>query len=298
MKHFPLIFILLSMLTFSCDTKPPPMEDKAEAPSETSTTATEAKAAITATPNNTPSEDTIENRAIARGIADNFPQDQKVEFTSAMLKPLCTNKYGCLEETIYPLGWSQDGKFAYLIEEVDEAVINLTLHFIIQDMETDEQLVKDTFKASDQADYREEKGQYTVKKVWATHQEKYNKWITEYQVSAGNGTLFYPLTETKADWPYRFTSADKKQRNDMFDLDFISEHQLRITQHGVGKKTILKHTFGKYDLALATKVIGYFKSPFEERIAVVDALEKRGYEGPPNVLKIMLVGCKLGEGFE
>jgi hypothetical protein len=275
------------------------MEDKAELPSETSATATETEAAavVATPPNNTPSENTIEKEAIAHEVIDNFPQDQKVEFTSAMLKPLCTNKYGCLKATIYPLGWSADGKFAYLIEEANEAVVNLTLHFIIQDMETDKQLIKNTFKASEQAGYREEKGLYTVKSVWAMQEEQYNRWITDHQISAGNGTVFYPLTEAKADWPYRFSSSNKMMHSDMFDLDFVSEHQLQATQQGVGKKTIFQHTFSKYDLALATQAIGYFHSPFEERIAVVDAFERRGYEGPPNVLKMMVVGCTLGEGF-
>ena len=99
----------------------------------------------------------------------------------------------------------------------------------------------------------------------------------------------------KTERPYRFKAINKMAHSDLFDLDFVSEHRLEASEEGGNKKIILKHTFGKYDLVIATQALGYFQSPFEDRVAVVDGFEKRGYEGPPNVLKLKVVGCNLSQ---
>lgn len=238
---------------------------------------------------------TDESAIQARSALDDngFPKDQMVEFTPEMLNGLCTSKYSCLEEVIYPLGWSEDGKFAYLIEEANEAVYNYTLHFIIQDTETDKQLVKETFKASEQPKYEPDDTAIDLESVWSSRKDRYNELLTEHKILVGNGTQFYGMPWVKSQRPYRFKGINKMAHSDLFDLDFVSEHRLEASEQGVGKKIILTHNFGKYDLALATEALGYFQSPFEDRIAVVDAFEKRGYEGPPNVLKLMVVGCDL-----
>lgn len=227
-----------------------------------------------------------------------FPMDQLVEFTPEMLKELCTSKYSCLEEIIYPLGWSEDGKFAYLIEEANEAVVDFTLHFIIQDTETDKELERKTYKASEQKNYEPDDANIDLQSVWEAQKETYNALLVKHNIRAGNGTQFYGLPWVESQQPYRFMSANKMAHSDLFDLDFVSEHRLQAAEQGVGQKTILKHTFGKYDMAIGTQVLGYFRSPFEDRVAVLDAFEKRGYEGPPNVLKLKIVGCNLSDGFK
>jgi hypothetical protein len=233
----------------------------------------------------------------ARSAIDDtgFPKDQMVEFTPEMLSGLCTSKYSCLEEIIYPLGWSEDGKFAYLIEEANEAVYNYTLHFIIQDTETDKQLVKETFKASDQPSYKQDDTAIDLESVWSSRKDRYSELLSQHNIRTGNGTQFYGMPWVKSQRPYRFNGINKMAHSDLFDLDFVSEHRLEASEQGGSKKIILKHTFGKYDLVIATQALGYFQSPFEDRVAVVDGFEKRGYEGPPNVLKLKVVGCDLSQ---
>ncbi|PSR12059.1 MAG: hypothetical protein DA408_07270 [Bacteroidetes bacterium] len=240
--------------------------------------------------------------AYAQSRSADFPAGEWVEFTPAVLGDLCSNKYGCLQDKLYPLGWSEDGRFAYLIERANEAVTNFTLHLIIQNTNTDQLVVEKIFKASDQKGYTEDNDQWTVSSVWKANRSAYQQLLDEHGIHLGNGTQFYPLPYQVGETTYRFSSANEKVMNDYSGKEVVSKHRLVAQAAGQGQgqrqKNILTHTFGKYDLALATRALGVFKSPYENRVAVVDAWEKRGYEGPPNVLKLLVVGCILEDGFK
>lgn len=300
---FRLMFFLLNIcLLISCSdkstnsTQKNVAEEKSELLGETPDSLAEPADEVMEIEGDPAEEPAIQARSAA--INDGFPKDQRVEFTSEMLNGLCTSKYSCLEETIYPIGWSADGKFAYLLEEANEAVVNYTLHLIVQDTKTDKQLLKDTYKASEQPNSKSEDTSIDFSIVWEENKDKYNELLLEHKISGGNGTQFYGIPWVTSQRPYRLKALNKMTHNDLFDVDVVAEHRLEISEQGVGKKVILSHTFGKYDMALATQALGYFESPFENRIAVINAYEKRGYEGPPNVLKLMIVGCDLSQGFK
>jgi len=46
----------------------------------------------------------------------------------------------------------------------------------------------------------------------------------------------------------------------------------------------------KYSSTLSNQILGYVKSPLDERIAILYAQEDRGYEGPPNVISVKFIG--------
>jgi len=50
-------------------------------------------------------------------------------------------------------------------------------------------------------------------------------------------------------------------------------------------------------MPLDMKVMGYLRSPFEPRIAVILVEVSRGYEGPPHITHINVVGASLDSGF-
>ena len=238
--------------------------------------------------------------AFAQSRSADFSPGEWVPFNTAMLGDLCSNKYGCLQDKLYPLGWSEDGRFAYLIERANEAVTNFTLRFLIQDMNTDQLVAEKNFKASEQEGYTEDNDRWTVTSVWEANRPAYQQLLDEHGIHLGTGTQFHPLPYQEGNTTYRFTSANEKVMNDYSGKEVVSKHRLvaQASVQGKGQKNILTHTFGKYDLALATRALGVFKSPYENRVAVVDAWEKRGFEGPPNVLNLLLVGCTLEGGFK
>ena len=227
----------------------------------------------------------------------NFPASAKVDFNQVNLQPLCANKYGCLQEGFYPLGWSADGKFAFLLENTNEAVQNTTVHLVIQDMESDEEVLRQTFKASEQAGYSEETDDYTAAGIWRANEADYRKLLAEHQIQLGQGITLLLPENLNADHGIQIKTEDEKKKNVLFDIMMVDTHQLYASKEGRSQKRVARQQMGKYDMVLQTKPLGYFQSPFEGRIAILDAMEKRGYEGPPNVLKLQLVGCDLDNGF-
>lgn len=231
-------------------------------------------------------------------LAENFPEDQQLEFTAEDLKGLCENKYGCEEQRITPLGWSSDGKFAYFLEEANEAVQNTTIHFIIQDLSTDKRVEQQTFKASEQPGYSEDTDNYTVLSVWQEREQPYRELLEKHKVELGQGTAFISLKDLAASIPFSFTSRDQMRNNELFAIKEVDQHRLLAKDDKGAEKRIAQQRMGTYDLILKTQPLGVFKSPFEQKVAVLEGLEKRGYEGPPNVLRLQIIGCDLTQGFE
>ncbi|MEM1216866.1 MAG: hypothetical protein AAGJ82_14325 [Bacteroidota bacterium] len=301
------IFLFFSLLcaTYACTGDAKVNRSDAAGSALPSTAPTEAAPVAEATtpPATAPDEVPVEAYATTarRPVLDWSPytvEEAKVEFGSAQLGRLCTNKFGCVQSTLYPLGWSEDGKFAYLIKKANEAVEDLHLILTIQDMESDEVLASETFKASDLPNFREEKDLYTVVKSWEYFWPTFAEQLTAHDIREGTAGKLLPLPYRTNGEIYDFQANNQEKTNDLFAVDVVDRHELIAICTDVGQKRILNHQFGKYDLALRTQALGLFRSPFEARVAVVDGWEKRGYEGPPNVLAFQLVGCKLGEGFE
>jgi hypothetical protein len=243
----------------------------------------------------TPVEEAIPQAMSASRKLTN-PINQKVEIVPEMLGLLCQNKYGCLEEVIYPIGWSEDGKFAYLIEGAYEAVNNYSLQLFIQDMKTDKIIAEKLWKASDQPGWSESKD-YDFGMAWKSQSSVFSKLLEENQIRSGDGIRFYPLPYQFDGQRYQFKNGDKMVPSDYTGDEVVGEHELLAIAPGLGQKSLGKQTFGKYDMVQQTHALGLFKSPFEDRVAVLDGAEYRGYEGPPNVLRFKLMGCKLKDGF-
>lgn len=234
--------------------------------------------------------------AMAVEVFDEIPM--AADFVDAIPKDssICNTKYGCLHQALIPIGWSEDGKFAYLLEHANEAVDNLQLDFIIQDMETDELVVKESWKAEDQPDYKEE-GQYTTSMVWEQEWDHYQEVLDYHAIEQGKGTALYELPYVYRGGVCSFTKENTMTISDYTGNEVIKAHKLYAVRTDGASKRIRSATYNKYELMLQTTVLGVFRSPYEARIAVLEGEEQRGYEGPPNVLRLQLVGCHLEEGY-
>jgi hypothetical protein len=77
----------------------------------------------------------------------------------------------------------------------------------------------------------------------------------------------------------------------------ISRVRVVVTSRQNGKKTVFDE---KYPEAkpLYVGMVGYLKSPLEPRVAVVLVEIYRGYEGPPHVGGVRIVGLSLDKSFQ
>jgi len=203
-----------------------------------------------------------------------------------------------IEAKFYPIGWSRDGKFAYAIEKPNEAADCQPAGFYIQNMVTDKMVarIEGCYETPDPD--HPDIHRYFAKKSGQIrrllHRYGIRQTITDlrsFPIGSDQRGYGVDLHARYANAPQIFGNSEKfltslrltlhKKRNYA-----IQKSKTIFTQH-------LKPTDGYYDAV----VTGYIDSPFEQRIAVILVYIQRGWEGPPNVTQIKLVGGSLVKEF-
>lgn len=86
------------------------------------------------------------------------------------------------------------------------------------------------------------------------------------------------------------------------EFSFLSEYEIQIEKSSAGHKKICSGQSDEEMPLVEIIVYGAFKSPYENRIAVLYGLKKMGKEEPywgrEDRLRLYLSGCHLGVGFK
>jgi hypothetical protein len=204
---------------------------------------------------------------------------------------------GLIPETLFPIGWSKDGKFAYYYEPVDEACGCYFAHLVIQDMRTDKVLWEFKYNQDDTYnDKGEMTGPGTMRALWRKNQKFFNEKLREHAIVAGSSVLLgktFILGDTYTG------KAHVTIGKDQYDEDRATKLSLTLTSKRRGTKTVYSNdkTKGEYNGTLDAGLLGVIKSPFENRVALVGMEINRGWEGPPHTGDILIVGADLTSGF-
>jgi len=207
-------------------------------------------------------------------------------------------EYQTLEvDGFYPIGWSRDGKFAYYIEPVDEACGCYYAELIIQDLKTDKVVWK--FK-NDPESRMDDKGEIIaddMRKLWKRNEKMFYEKLTEHGIVS---TRFELLGRSFSSGGKAFAAKMVTSKgSDEYDMDHVKTIRLELSSTALGRKTLFTKDFSA-DLLVApieSAVVGAFKSPFENRAAVVMINIQRGWEGPPHTVDIQIAGADLVKGF-
>jgi hypothetical protein len=107
--------------------------------------------------------------------------------------------------------------------------------------------------------------------------------------------------------PRTFSSAGKTytarvtapKGNDDDGLRRVRSISLELTSPALGKKTLYTANYSgnMFTSPLDAAVAGAFKSPYENRAAIVLINVQRGWEGPPHTTDIRIAGADLTSGF-
>lgn len=205
-----------------------------------------------------------------------------------------------VEADFYPLGWSKDSKFAYILVPAPQASSSAV--FRIQDMITDKILFEKR--------YREGSDGYPIDlpidlKKLTRNKGEVAHYLNKYRIKGYNDKLhWFPIKHPKKGIDYNLKTVH--EINPYFwHQQFLSRvnvdlYLYSITVDGqkkIATKTILDKKVDLQSLQYSTMVVGYLKSPFEERIAIVMIYFGRGWEGPPHATSFELVGASLSKGF-
>ncbi len=200
-----------------------------------------------------------------------------------------------LHDVIRPIGWSKDGKFAYILEPADEACGCYFFEIHIIDIKTNKTIW--TWRYSDE-NKGEKSGTTTINDVWAEQKKTFTKKLNEAKIfqlktdlklepvwnENGQAITKYELSNTLyegEDWGRMLFAASIKKLNGTPNAPTI--YQKQYATWDKERKIYVSYVRD-------SELRGYFSSPYEKRIVMLHCLRQRGWEGTPNVLRPELIG--------
>lgn len=195
-----------------------------------------------------------------------------------------------LREKFYPIGWSKDGKFAFYLEPADEACGCYFAELIIQDMRTDKILWQRSYNS-------EENAEETLKDYWKKNQKEFSRKLARYGIKAENQ---FELLSSSIEYQKDILTPEFEDNTSLDEEGAVKGNvSLRLNSKDKGKKTLYEKTYSEkdYDSFRGAEISGILRSPFEPRAAIIIVETHRGYEGPPNITRIRIVGTNLTTGF-
>ena len=192
-------------------------------------------------------------------------------------------------EKFYPIGWSKNGLFAYIVEPADEAAGLYYFKFVIKNMISDKEVY--SWKPEEEL----EKG--NIRQMWKDYATTFTCKLNEYKIIQQKDMKLLGTEFSYKDNKFKVTLENKMEPNEDFGFEVVKGTNIYIKSPQFGTKQIYSYTENEFNLCIGKIVQGVLVSPFEDRVAVLVKTEKCGYEGPPNVIEQILVGANLVESF-
>ena len=194
----------------------------------------------------------------------------------------------------YPIGWSEDNKFAYIIEPPDEATGAYFFELRIQDLVTDK--VAWQFKYNTLADTLNT--MEDIASVWKAKKRLFEQKLNEYQIIQSNTHLLksFPIRLKDFTLTTQLETTIVSKEKSKFGFAYITGIDLYAASDA-GKKHALYTKKYKESFLTSIQELGYLKNPQDPQTAIILAGIQRGWEGPPHLVNYIVVGCSLKEGF-
>jgi hypothetical protein len=200
-----------------------------------------------------------------------------------------------ITENFFPVGWSKDGKFAYYTEPGDEACGCYSGRLIILDAVNDKELWSFKYDGLDHQDKPVYRG---ITDLWRKNRKLFSDKLNQYGIipQARFSLLMFPINHAGDQLGADLKIEENKDEETRL-YSKVKKATLRINSRRGGTKIVHEENYPEYG-PLDLKVLGYLKSPHEERIAIILLEVQRGYEGPPHVTNVRVVGSSLNAGFK
>lgn len=195
-----------------------------------------------------------------------------------------------IPDRFYPIGWSKNGNFAYIIEPADEGLGNYMMGVVVVSLISDE-VIWDwyTEPGVDEELYREE--------VWKNNYDELKENLNKFGIIQSRNMELQDdyFVYDKQDFMLRI-EVERSDDNSM-GIETVSHSTIFLKSPQLGEKMVAEK-FYEESMILGQQVVGCFISPYEERIAVVVKSERWGWEGPPNIVEYEIFGSNLLTGFQ
>ncbi len=195
-----------------------------------------------------------------------------------------------IPDRFYPIGWSKNGNFAYIIEPADEALGNYMMGVVVVSLVSDE-IIWDWYTEPGVEDdlYRED--------VWKKNYDNFKENLNKYGIIQERNMKMEDayFTSKNKDFILRI-ETEKNDGNDM-GIETVSKSRIYLKSPKLGEKLVAEKNYDA-SMILGQQIVGCFISPYEDRIAIVVKSERWGYEGPPNIVEFEIFGSNLLTGFQ
>jgi len=200
-------------------------------------------------------------------------------------------------ENFYPVGWSKDGKFAYYVEPVDEACGCYFGKLVILDLKNDAVVWQFDYTSEDDGEDDSKKPK-TLAALWAANRKLFSDKLNENKIEPQRAPRVLPFPISyKTDRVTPTLRVERKGMNkDERIYGDVSHTLVQLTSRQNGKKTVLDEKYSEA-MPLYVGMLGYLRSPHEPRAAIILVEIYRGYEGPPHVGQLKIVGAALDKNF-
>ena len=187
----------------------------------------------------------------------------------------------------YPIGWSADGKFAYvsLYDDHGDAYGYINCQVVILDVRRDE--VVWSYAPAD----TENPSDTPFRKIWRQNrtliEENLNRCaIVQDSLYFQNFPIYYDSDTVNYYLDTTWVGYDRSK----YGWEYIDSLKFSLCSARQGGKVL----FDKSDIAaLGVYVPGYLKNPRGSQIVIPIIATYMGWEGPPNTTRIILLGFDL-----
>ena len=261
-----------------------------------------------------------------------FPGNpQEVVWLKRTSDPRITNKDPL---DFFPIGWSKDGNFAWVVAQPN-GMVGQYFRLVVQDTKSDqiiEDIDLDHWKSEKKDDNYElsidlnddgmidmEEGRIAdenyIKYLWDLLDLEIKEVLDRHGIVKGKKFVNYRGISTNQGKPFEieysiitkfFKESEMWGRWDSPDDKLIEEtigFEIFISNKEVSKKITSADSFNKsdgkwYEYKIDNiRFVGAFKSPFEERLAIITAFTTFDYQMDPDGDNIHVSGCSLSKGF-
>ena len=206
------------------------------------------------------------------------------------------------EQLIYPIGWSKNGNFAYVIYyDIGSACGFCPFYkLIIQSAVTDKILTENTYEAYSN---KKKSGKKEINEIWkeiiASSQKELNKYqiIQDDVFHLDKPEFIYKNISYQIKYQYR-TGSYQFQAFEAPSVEetFISKGTLTLYSSARGKKIVFRYNRKNYDTVIDAAPAGYLSSPYENRIVILFTQKYLDGDGTQRE-KLRFIGAHLTKGF-
>ncbi|MBN2755735.1 MAG: hypothetical protein JXR51_01075 [Bacteroidales bacterium] len=194
-----------------------------------------------------------------------------------------------LYDKFYPIGWSREGKFAYIIENADEGSGYYWFEIIVKDIVNSKIVWSWKPEESEEGD---------LKSTWESNYKLFAEKLNNSEIIQIKQFELKPTKSTFKGNDYKFKIETATVADQDYGFEVIKEITINISSPELGNKEIYNIKNESGSMTLGAILSGYLQSPDDDRIIVILKQERFGYEGPPNVISFELINSDLSRGFK